>query len=138
MKEDYGIYRIWFTDSIYESNDLIGKEIEIVKGRKYPIGSKHIIKSFSNWVKPNSYGKISTLYIITNEGLKIDSKNCKLTKSTCNHERVESYLPNPKTCPNCKASKNHIIWHGDGYKPSFDVMAHYYNCNVCGLDLWDY
>lgn len=133
MLEDYGIYKIWYDDFIHPNKELIGKEIIIVKGRKYPIGTKHTIKSFTTWIKPMSYGKIKTEYLITTDGLKINIENCKLVKALPKHDRIIKECYGDFVCPNCKSDK--IYWHGDGLCPAMDLYASYYNCKNCGLDI---
>ena len=56
-----------------------GQEVEIVKGRKLPIGSKHIIKSFYRYNVAGTYGHCYTDYVVFEDGTKTDVMNIRPT-----------------------------------------------------------
>ena len=55
-----------------------GSQVEVVKGKKYPIGLRGTVQKFYTYIVPNSYGKIQVEYVILETGEKINTKNIKL------------------------------------------------------------
>ena len=55
-----------------------GAQVEVVRGKKYPIGLKGTVKEFYTYIVPNSYGKVQVRYAILVSGEKINVKNLKL------------------------------------------------------------
>lgn len=67
----------------YESRNFIyiGSEVEIIKGRKIPIGEHKIVKDFYTYEVPGTYGHQKTKYIIFTDGTKTDIYNVKNIKN---------------------------------------------------------
>lgn len=54
-----------------------GTQIEVFKGRKYPIGSRHIVKDIDYYdVYSGNFCVKSIIYFVCTDGAKIDSSNC--------------------------------------------------------------
>lgn len=58
-----------------------GDEVVIIKGRKIPVGEHKVIKGFSRFVVPNTYGKQYTDYVHFTDGTKTDIHNVKNVKA---------------------------------------------------------
>ena len=52
----------------------VGDTIEVYKGRKYPIGTRFIVKDECVW--KDRYGREQAFYWITTTGVKVDKFNC--------------------------------------------------------------
>jgi hypothetical protein len=55
-----------------------GSKIEVVRGKKYPIGLQGIVKKLYTYIVPNTYNKVKVQYAILDTGEKINIKNIKL------------------------------------------------------------
>ena len=72
-----------YKDFYRERNFIFtGDEVEIVKGRKLPIGEHKIIKDFFIFEVKGTYGHQKTKYVIFTDGTKTDIRNVKNIK--CN------------------------------------------------------
>jgi hypothetical protein len=56
----------------------IGSKVEVIKGKKYPIGLQGTVKKLYTYVVPNTYNKVKVQYAILDTGEKINVKNIKL------------------------------------------------------------
>lgn len=56
----------------------IGSKVEVIKGKKYPIGLQGTVKKLYTYIVPNTYGKVQVEYVILETGEKINVKNLKL------------------------------------------------------------
>ena len=63
----------------YRSQNFIfvGDEVEVVKGRKIPVGTHKIVSGFFDFVVPGTYGHNQTEYVCFTDGTKTDIKNIK-------------------------------------------------------------
>jgi hypothetical protein len=55
-----------------------GSKVEVIKGKKYPIGLQGAVKKLYTYIVPNTYGKVRAQYAILETGEKINVKNIKL------------------------------------------------------------
>ena len=55
-----------------------GSKVEVVKGKKYPIGLQGTVKKLYRYIVPNTYNKVQVQYAILETGEKINTKNIKL------------------------------------------------------------
>ncbi len=55
-----------------------GSEVEVVRGRKYPIGLRGTVKELYVHVVPNTYNKVKVQYAVLDTGERINVKNLKL------------------------------------------------------------
>lgn len=55
-----------------------GSKVEVVRGKKYPIGLQGTVKKLYTYVVPNTYNKVKVQYAILDTGEKINVKNIKL------------------------------------------------------------
>ena len=55
-----------------------GSRVEVIKGKKYPIGLQGTVKKLYTYIVPNTYNKVRIQYAILETGEKIDIKNIKL------------------------------------------------------------
>ena len=55
-----------------------GAQVEVVRGKKYPIGLRGTVKEIYTYIVPNTYNKVRVQYAILNSGEKINVKNLKL------------------------------------------------------------
>lgn len=74
-----------------------GQEITVTHGRKFPIGSKHVVKDIAYYdaIGYNGYGGQSVIYFVTTNGDRIASHNCAWNFNHANvmHEyEREQYL----------------------------------------------
>ena len=53
-----------------------GDTIEIIKGRKLPIGAQKVVQEFRPWT--DCYGRVQTIYAVFTDGTKTNVNNCKL------------------------------------------------------------
>lgn len=58
-----------------------GDEVVIIKGRKIPVGEHKVIKGFSQFLVPNTYGHRYTHYVHFTDGTKTDIHNVKNVKT---------------------------------------------------------
>lgn len=73
-KTDYRIKTNQYPELIKQFK---GMEIEVFKGRKYPIGSRHIVKDIDYYdVYSGNFCVKSIIYFVCTDGAKIDSCNC--------------------------------------------------------------
>lgn len=82
------IYEFHYTNFITNDPFYIGKDVKVVKGRKYPIGAVYKIKFFwtyyiDRWNK--------TDYAIMESGEKINISNLELVKPKINYHIKESW-----------------------------------------------
>ena len=57
---------------------LEGDTVEVVKGRKIPVGTIAVIKEFRDW--KDQYGRVQTVYAVFEDGRKTNVENCRLVK----------------------------------------------------------
>lgn len=64
----------------YRSQNFIfvGNEVEVVKGRKLPVGIHKIVSGFFDFVVPGTYGHNQTEYVCFTDGTKTDIKILKM------------------------------------------------------------
>ena len=55
-----------------------GSKVEVIKGKKYPIGLQGTVKKLYTYIVPNTYNKVKVQYAILDTGEKISVKNIKL------------------------------------------------------------
>ena len=55
-----------------------GSRVEVIKGKKYPIGLRGTVKKLYTYIVPNTYNKVRIQYVILETSEKIDIKNIKL------------------------------------------------------------
>ena len=55
-----------------------GSRVEVIKGKKYPIGLQGTVKKLYTYIVPNTYNKVKVQYAILDTGEKINVKNIKL------------------------------------------------------------
>jgi len=55
-----------------------GAKVEVIKGKKYPIGLQGTVKELYTYIVPNTYSKVQVQYAILETGEKINVKNLKL------------------------------------------------------------
>ena len=53
-----------------------GFTVEVFKGRKFPIGTRGVVKEFSDF--KDKYGRVQSTYIVTEDGKRIPMHNCKV------------------------------------------------------------
>ena len=58
-----------------------GDEVVIIKGRKIPVGEHKVIRGFSQFLVPNTYGRRYTNYVHFTDGTKTDIHNVKNVKT---------------------------------------------------------
>lgn len=69
-------YEAWKYQKSLEANHImVGMTVEVVKGRKYPIGTRGVVKGFSSYY--DRYGREQTRYVVTTDGKRIPQCNCK-------------------------------------------------------------
>ncbi len=77
-----------YKDFYRERNYLfIGDEVEIIRGRKLPIGEHKIVKDFYTYEVPGTYGHQKIKYVIFADGTKTDIRNIRNVK--CNNIEIE-------------------------------------------------
>ena len=70
-----------YKDFYRERNYLfVGDEVEIIKGRKIPIGKHKIVEDFYTYQVPGTYGHKQMEYIIFTDGSKTDIVNVRNVK----------------------------------------------------------
>lgn len=60
---------------------FVGDEIEIIKGRKLPIGEIKIVKSFYTYTVNGTYGHDTTKYVVFTDGTKTAIQNVRNVKA---------------------------------------------------------
>lgn len=55
-----------------------GAKVEVIKGKKYPIGLQGTVKELFTYIVPNTYNKVEVQYAVLDTGEKINVKNLKL------------------------------------------------------------
>ena len=81
-----------YKDFYRERNYLfIGDEVEVIKGRKLPIGEHKIIKDFFIFEVKGTYGHKQTEYVIFTDGTKTDIRNVKSVKCKQSDERTKKF-----------------------------------------------
>jgi hypothetical protein len=55
-----------------------GSKVEVIKGKKYPIGLRGTVKKIYTYIVPNTYNKVRVQYAILETGEKINIDNIKL------------------------------------------------------------
>lgn len=69
-------YEDWrYQCNVKANHIMVGMTIEVVKGRKYPIGTTGVVKGFSSFC--DRYGRECTRYVVTEDGKRIPQQNCK-------------------------------------------------------------
>ena len=73
MEIDEDVKRKW-----YHFNGLlmVGDKVEVVKGRKLPVGTVGTITRIYDW--KDRYGRVQTTYAVFEDGRKTNIYNCKL------------------------------------------------------------
>jgi len=56
----------------------VGSVVEVVRGRKYPIGLRGTVKKLYEHVVPNTYNKVKVQYAVLDTGERINVKNLKV------------------------------------------------------------
>ena len=56
----------------------VGSKVEVIKGKKYPIGLQGTVKKLYTYIVPSTYNKVEIQYAILDTGEKINVKNIKL------------------------------------------------------------
>ena len=75
-KEVKDAYESWnYQQNVKANHIMVGMTIEVVKGRKYPIGTRGVVKGFSSYC--DRYGREHTRYVVTTDGKRIPQQNCK-------------------------------------------------------------
>lgn len=127
-------FKFEYSRYVGTTSDYIGKQVKVVKGRKYPIGNTYTIKGFTRWAKDGSYGHISTDYAIMTTGEKINIHNLELVKPKVHHEEVKRYCNHGEPCPVC----NHLerTWNGESFDPISDYYYQHETCKYCYTHLY--
>ena len=73
LKEQYEAWR--YQQNVKANHIMEGMTIEVVKGRKYPIGTRGVVKGFSSFC--DRYGREHTGYVVTTDGKRIPYENCR-------------------------------------------------------------
>ena len=69
-------YDDWkYAENVKANHIMVGMTVEVVKGRKYPIGTTGVVKGFSSY--RDQYGREHTRYVVTEDGKRIPQQNCK-------------------------------------------------------------
>lgn len=67
-----------YKDFYRERNFIfIGDEVEIIKGKKLPIGEHKIVEKFFTYDVAGTYGHQQTKYVVFSDGTKTDIKNIR-------------------------------------------------------------
>lgn len=74
LKEQYEAWK--YQQNVKANHIMEGMTIEVVKGRKYPIGTRGVVKGFSSFY--DRYGREQTRYVVTTDGKRIPYQNCKV------------------------------------------------------------
>ena len=81
-----------YKDFYRERNYLfVGDEVEIIKGRKIPIGEHKIVEDFYTYQVPGTYGHKQTEYIIFTDGSKTDIVNVRNVKCKRPDEQAKKF-----------------------------------------------
>lgn len=75
-----------------------GDTLEIVKGRKLPIGEHKVVKNTYRYEVPNTYGRCYTDYFVFTDGTKTNVENVK--QVNVNSFSKKAYLRFTKEMPN--------------------------------------
>lgn len=124
-----GIYKFWYSDLVTVDKSLVGKEVKVVKGRKYPIGTTARIEGFYRY---NVNKWTHTDYVVTDVG-KIDIRNVVLVKPIVNYEEKSVWVGRGGSCPNCGCHKSTFEY--GYYDRASDYNVDVYRCNKCELRL---
>lgn len=54
----------------------IGHEVEVIKGRKVPIGTVGVVEKVYDW--KDNYGRVQSTYAVLDNGVKVNVNNCKI------------------------------------------------------------
>lgn len=79
---EYGRANIEEYKDFYRERNFIfmGDEVEIIRGRKIPIGEHKIVEKFFTYNVAETYGHQQTKYVVFADGTKTDIKNIRNTK----------------------------------------------------------
>lgn len=81
-----------YKDFYRERNYLfVGDEVEIIKGRKIPIGEHKIVENFYTYQVQGTYGHNQTKYVIFSDGTKTDIINVKNVKCKYLDEQAKQF-----------------------------------------------
>lgn len=73
-KDTKKAYEAWKREEDFKAGRILeGFTVEVVKGRKYPIGTKGVVKGFSDY--RDRYGRVRTTYVVTEDGKRIPTQN---------------------------------------------------------------
>lgn len=86
-------------DFYRERNYLfIGDEVEIIRGRKIPIGEHKIVKGFYTYKVSGTYGHRQTEYVIFTDGTKTDIINVRNVKCKYLDEWTKEFTTGYSLC----------------------------------------
>ena len=124
-----GKYKVIEDYEIEGHREEKGLEVEVYKGRKYPVGNKYVINGF--W--SDMYGN---RFAFMKSGEKINIKNLRRVEPIVRKELLVEYLDADCKCPRCESTEH--SFEGDGFDPGIDRYYHQYTCMNCGIVLKDY
>ena len=75
MDIDQNARRIWLHANGYI---LEGDTVEVVKGRKIPVGTVAVVRKIYDWC--DKYGRVQAVYALFEDGRKTNVENCRLVK----------------------------------------------------------
>lgn len=73
IKEEYDAWR--YDECVKANQILIGMTVEVIKGRKYPIGTIGKVVGFYEY--RDMYGRLQTKYVVLEDGKRVPYGNCK-------------------------------------------------------------
>lgn len=73
---------------------FVGDEVEVIKGRTLPIGSKHTIRKYYEYDIPGTYGHQKVCYLYFTDGTKINIYNVKHSSSQSEYTWFSEYYEN--------------------------------------------
>ena len=118
-------YEVCENYHVYGEREERGLEVEVYKGRKYPIGSRYVINGFWNDMYGNQFAFMKS-------GEKINVDNLRRVNPLISKMVREHWIIN-KECAECN-SKN-LSYEGDGFDPGWDRNYEQYRCKDCGVRL---
>lgn len=81
-----------YKDFYRERNYLfVGDEVEIIKGRKIPVGEHKIVEDFFIYEVKGTYGHQQTKYVVFTDGTKTDIRNIRNIKCKYLNERAKQF-----------------------------------------------
>jgi hypothetical protein len=73
---------------------FVGDEVEVIKGRTLPIGSKHTIRKYYEYDIPGTYGHQKVCYLYFTDGTKINIDNVRHSSSQSKYTWFCEYYKN--------------------------------------------